>query len=188
MFKVRNFVWLIVWLISVFYCDRTKSQNVLNSDTFDIKKDTGFSSVEVAMDSLWWWSCNPKTTKSEQLMPERIFIQMARVNDTISPVIILHGQYINYRYRFTKGMESLHKAMRNKRIKSSNVEFKKTELIYYTNTGGAPSVRAEIPVIYKNKKYLFRTILLIFGNVYYPSGDIEIRYIGELPKKKKGKH
>lgn len=187
MFKVRNFVWIIGWLISVFCCDRTNSQNALISDTLDIKTDTGFSSVELAIDSLWWWSCNPKSAKSEQLMPERIFVQMAREKDTISPIIILHGQYINYRYRFTKGMESLHKSMRKKLIKSTSVEFKKSELIYYKNSGGAPSIRAEVPVIYRNKKYLFRTILLIYRNVYYPSGDIEIRYIGELPKKKKRK-
>lgn len=187
MVKVRNFVWILGWLMSIIYCEKTNSQSQLALDSTVSFSDTGFSTVEDAIDSLWWWACNPKVERSEQLMPEGIFVQMARENDTLSPMIVLHGQYINYRFRFSKGMESVQKSMKKKHLKWNKVEFKKSELIYYRNSGGAPSVRAEVPVIYRNKKYLFRTILLIYKNVYYPSGDIEIRYIRELPKEKKNK-
>lgn len=184
MIKVRNFVWILGWLMSIIYCENTNSQAESHLDSVSVSIDTGFSTVELAIDSLWWWACNPKNPRSDQLMPEGIFVQMAREKDTLSPMIVLHGQYINYRYRFTKGMESVQKSMKKKHLKWNKVEFKKSELIYYRNSGGAPSIRAEVPVIYRNKKYLFRTILLIYKNVYYPSGDIEIRYIRELPKEK----
>lgn len=187
MIKVRNFAWILGWLMSIIYCEKSNSQIELAGDSTSISVDTGFLTVEVAIDSLWLWTCNPKNPRSDQLMPENIFVQMAREKDTVSPMIILHGQYVNYRYRFTKGMENVQKSMKKKGLKPSKIEFNKTELLYYNNSGGAPSIRAEVPIIYRNKKYLFRTILLLYKKVYYPSGDLELRYIKDLPKEKRKK-
>jgi len=84
-------------------------------------------------------------------------------------------------------MENVQKSIKKKGLKPSKIEFNKTELLYYNNSGGAPSIRAEVPIIYRNKKYLFRTILLLYKKVYYPSGDLELRYIKDLPKEKRKK-
>lgn len=172
-FKVRK-VWLIlvVFLASFITPLSAKFANPKDSSSFPNPK--AFYSISQSIDSLMLWCFDKKAPLGLGLMPESDFLIMVRMVDTITPEVIVHGQYMNYRYRFLNGIKQIRKKASKQGLFYKQMEFNSTQYISYKNQGILPIWRIEFKLKRRKVSYNMRFELIEWNGNWYVSGSPEL--------------
>ncbi|MEY3966417.1 MAG: hypothetical protein RL263_1586 [Bacteroidota bacterium] len=107
-------------------------------------------------------------------MPESDFLIMVRMVDTITPEVIVHGQYMNYRYRFLNGIKQIRKKASKQGLFYKQMEFNSTQYISYKNQGILPIWRIEFKLKRRKVSYSMRFELIEWNGNWYVSGSPEL--------------
>ena len=68
-------------------------------------------------DSISNWLFTKEDYNYQGLLLESEFVAMSRLSDSVSPDIVVHGQYMQYRWRVYKGMERAQKKSKKYKLK-----------------------------------------------------------------------
>ena len=176
MFKVRFLCVLMVFFWGDIYSRSAYSElNATISDT--VPKDTmakvmrpngnpGFYSKENAIDSLMDWMFNRKSLGLYGLLAEVDFVDFVRLIDTVSPQIIVNGQYVQYRYKHAKGIQKLQKFTHKNALNKKNVQ-RVGKVISYKSSGPYSSQRVEFEIQKKKQRFTVRFELIERGDAFF---------------------
>lgn len=172
-FKVRKVWWiLVVFLASFVGPSSAKFAN--NTDSSRAKDVNAFQSISESIDSLILWSFDKKVPLGFGLMSESDFLIMVRMVDTITPEVIVHGQYMNYRYRFLNGIKQIRKKASKQGLFYKQMEYNSTQYISYKNQGILPIWRVEFNMKRRKAPYSMRYELIEWNGRWYVSGSPEL--------------
>lgn len=176
MFKVR-FLWvlLVFFLGDIFALSAHENSCTAVVDTTE--KDSlpkpmrpngnpGFFTKENAIDSLMDWMFNRKSLGLFGLLAEVDFVDFVRLVDTVSPQIIVNGQYVQYRYRHAKGIQKLQKFTHKNALNKKNVQRVGT-VISYKSSGPFSSHRVEFEIQKKKQRFTVRFELIERDGVFF---------------------
>lgn len=74
----------------------------------------GYRDLSQMFDSLFLWVFTKETYAYQGLLQEDAFVKMTRLSDSLSPPVVVHGQYKQYRWRVFKGIEGKEKGKENR--------------------------------------------------------------------------
>lgn len=172
-FKGRKVWWILVVFLTSFV-GPSSANFVNNQDSNQIPKKPAFQSITQSIDSLIFWSFDKKATLGFGLLPESDFLVMVRMVDTITPEVIVHGQYMNYRYRFFNGIKQIRKKASKQGLFYKQMEFNSSEYLSYRNQGILPVWRIEFKLKRKKMAYIMRFELIEWNGQWYVSGTPEL--------------
>jgi hypothetical protein len=171
-FKVRKVWWILVVFLASFVVPLS-AKFANTHDSTHIPNPQAFQSISQSIDSLMLWCFDKKAPLGFGLMPESDFLIMVRMIDTITPDVIVHGQYMNYRYRFLNGIKKIRKKASKQGLFYKQMEFNSTQYISYRNQGILPVWRVEFKLKRRKIAYNFRFELIEWNGNWYASGSPE---------------
>ena len=115
------------------------------TDSNAIPQQNGFASEREALDTLVHYLISPKLTMNYGFLSEDSFVAQVRRVDTLTPVVMVHAQYVQYKYRVQKGVVKFRKY-----LKEHTLNLKKKD-----TTNGLPALISWPPVVYKSKGNAF---------------------------------
>jgi hypothetical protein len=116
-----------------------------NADSSTNPQQNGFASEREALDTLVHYLISPKLTMNYGFLSEDSFVAQVRKVDTLTPVVMVHAQYVQYKYRVQKGVVKFRKY-----LKEHTLNLKKKD-----STNGLPALISWPPVVYKSKGNAF---------------------------------
>ena len=116
-----------------------------NADSSTKPQQNGFASEREALDTLVHYIINPKLTLEFGFLSEDSFVAQVRKVDTLTPLVMVHAQYVQYKYRVRKGVLKFRKY-----LKEHTLNLKKKD-----TTNGLPALISWPPVVYKSKGNAF---------------------------------
>ena len=148
MFKVR-YPFLIAAILFCFFIkkldgsgnDKSPLLGKWDTDTATMPRQYGFYTEKEALDSLVYYLVNPKLTMEIGFLSEDSFVFQVRKVDTLTPLPMVHAQYVQYKYRVQKGVVKFRKYLKN-----NSLNLKKKD-----STNGLPALISWPPVVYKSK-------------------------------------
>ena len=169
-FKVRK-VWCILVVFLASFVAPLSAKFANTKDTTPSLNTTAFYSISQSIDSLMFWCFDKRSTLGNGLMSENEFIEMVRLVDTISPEVIVHGQYMNYRYRVLNGVKQIRKKASKQGLIYKQMEFNPQKYISYKNQGILPIWRIEFKLNRRKVGYDMRFELIEWKGNWYLSGS-----------------
>lgn len=115
------------------------------ADSSAIPQQNGFASEREALDTLVHYLISPKLTMNYGFLSEDSFVAQVRKVDTLTPLVMVHAQYVQYKYRVQKGVVKFRKY-----LKEHTLNLKKKD-----TTNGLPALISWPPVVYKSKGNVF---------------------------------
>ena len=115
------------------------------ADSSAIPQQNGFASEREALDTLVHYLISPKLTMNYGFLSEDSFVAQVRRVDTLTPLVMVHAQYVQYKYRVQKGVVKFRKY-----LKEHTLNLKKKD-----TTNGLPALISWPPVVYKSKGNAF---------------------------------
>jgi len=140
----------------------------------EIPKIEGYYDLEDAFDSLKKWIFTKQTYNYQCLLSEVEFVKMTRLSDSISPEIVVHGQFVQYRWKVFKGIEKTKKKAKKLQLREGKIITYWNRRISYDNQGLYWIKRIEVPLEYKKAKYTLRFEMLRWGHKWYHVGAVQI--------------
>ncbi len=176
MFKVR-FLWvlLVFFLGDIFAlsahensCTEVVDTTQKDSLTKPVRPNgnPGFNTKENAIDSLMDWMFNRKNLGLYGLLAEVDFVDFVRLVDTLSPQIIVNGQYVQYRYKHAKSIQKLQKFTSKNGLNKKNVQ-RVGKVISYASSGPYKSQRVEFEIQKKKQRFTVRFELIERQGVFF---------------------
>lgn len=139
---------------------------------FTATDSLGYQNVKRVFDSLQVWIFTKEGYRYQGLLSESEFVEMTRLTDSVSPSIIVHGQYMQYRYRVFKGIEKAQKKAQKWNLKIDKISASWNKRISYENNGVYKMTRVEVPISYRNKPYMLRFEVLEWKGNWYHVGAV----------------
>lgn len=174
-FKVRK-VWCILVVFTATFVVPLSAKVANLRDTSKSLNPEAFHSVSQSIDSLMLWCFDKKAPLGFGLMPETDFLLMVRLIDTITPQVIVHGQYLTYRSRFLNGVKKIRKKASKEGLFYKQMEFNSTKYISYRNQGILPVWRVEFNLKRRKIGYNMRFELIEWNGNWYVSGSPELSF------------
>ena len=140
----------------------------------DIAKIEGYYALEDAFDSLRKWIFTRETYNYQYLLSEVEFVKMTRLSDSISPEIVVHGQFVQYRWKVFKGIEKAKKKAKKLQLREGKISTNWNWRISYDNQGLYLIKRIEVPLEYKKQKYTLRFEMLRWERRWYHVGAVQV--------------
>ena len=145
-----------------------------SSSNGEIPKIEGYYDLEVAFDSLKKWIFTKETYNYQCLLSEVEFVKMTRLSDSISPEIVVHGQFVQYRWKVFKGIEKAKKKAKKLQLREGKISAYWNRRISYDNQGLYGIKRIEVPLEYKKQKYTLRFEMLRWKRRWYHVGAVQV--------------
>ena len=82
------------------------------TDSSAIPQQNGFASEREALDTLVHYLISPKLTMNYGFLSEDSFVAQVRRVDTLTPLVMVHAQYVQYKYRVQKGVVKFRKYLK----------------------------------------------------------------------------
>ena len=140
----------------------------------EIPKIEGYYALEDAFDSLRKWIFTRETYNYQYLLSEVEFVKMTRLSDSISPEIVVHGQFVQYRWKVFKGIEKAKKKAKKLQLREGKISTNWNWRISYDNQGLYLIKRIEVPLEYKKQKYTLRFEMLRWELRWYHVGGVKV--------------
>jgi hypothetical protein len=153
----------------------TQGTELLDSSaTNGVSQNEGYYELKDAFDSLQKWIFTKETYNYQNVLTEPEFVKMTRLSDSLSPEIVVHGQYMQYRWRVFKGIEKTKKKAKKWQLRGDRITTKWNKRISYDNQGLYLIKRIEVPLEYRKEKYTLRFEMLRWGRKWYHVGAVQI--------------
>ena len=155
----------------MFWSNSLEGQTPRKID-FMITDSIGYQSEKEVFDSLCVWLFTKEKYAYQGLLSELEFTEMTRLTDSVSPPVMVHGQYMQYRFRVFKGIEKAQKKARKWNLKIDRISADWKKRISYENNGIYKMKRVEVPTSYRDKQYIFRFEALMWKGRWYHVGAL----------------
>ena len=132
----------------------------------------GYRDLSQMFDSLFLWVFTKETYAYQGLLQEDAFVKMTRLSDSLSPPIVVHGQYMQYRWRVFKGIEKVKKKAKKIGMRQAKVQSQWARRIAYNSEGVFKMTRLEVPISYNKQRYLLRFEGLFWNGKWYHVGEL----------------
>ena len=140
----------------------------------DVPKIEGYYDLEDAFDSLKKWIFTKQTYNYQCLLSEVEFVKMTRLSYSISPEIVVHGQFVQYLWKVFKGIEKTKKKAKKLQLREGKISAYWNRRISYDNQGLYLIKRIEVPLEYKKQKYTLRFEMLRWERRWYHVGAVQV--------------
>jgi len=140
----------------------------------EVAKIEGYYELEDAFDSLKKWIFTKETYSYQCLLSEAEFVKMTRLSDSLSPEIVVHGQFVQYRWKVFKGIEKSKKKAKKLQLREGKISTYWSRRISYDNQGLYLIKRIEVPLEYKKQKYTLRFEMLRWERRWYHVGAVQV--------------
>lgn len=140
----------------------------------EVAKIEGYYVLEDAFDSLKKWIFTRETYNYQCLLSEVEFVKMTRLSDSLSPEIVVHGQFVQYRWKVFKGIEKAKKKAKKLQLREGKISTYWNRRISYDNQGLYGIKRLEVPLEYKKQKYTLRFEMLRWERRWYHVGAVQV--------------
>lgn len=139
-----------------------------------VAQNEGYYEIEDAFDSLKKWIFTKETYNYQCLLSEAEFVKMTRLSDSLSPEIVVHGQFVQYRWKVFKGIEKSKKKAKKLQLREGKISAYWKRRITYDNQGLYGIKRIEVPLEYKKQKYTLRFEMLRWERRWYHVGAVQV--------------
>lgn len=175
--KGRKFVcitlitlWGFITLSSQISASVVPQPNQITSDT-----TKGFDDPESAIDSMVIWLFNRRSTyKNHGLLPETNFHDLTRMIDTVINDQNIHGNWLQYQYRFKRSLKKTIKYGKKNGIRSNRLNVPKSKVIRYDRNAVTPTARLEIPLESRKDHFILRLDFFKWENQWYFTGRVRM--------------
>lgn len=136
---------------------------------------TGFDNPESAIDSMVSWLFNRRSSYNGfGLLPEKHFHALIRMTDTLINDQNIHGNWLQYQYKFKKSLKKTIKYGKKNGIRSNRLNIPKSKIIRYYRNLITPTARLEIPLESGKDYFILRLDFLKRKNYWYFTGKVRI--------------
>lgn len=175
--KGRKFV--CIALVTLWGFSKLLSQTSSSSESSIVmaSSDTnnGFDDPELAIDSMVVWLFNRRSTyKNYGLLSEKNFRALARMTDTVINDQNIHGNWLQYQYRFKKSLKKTIKYGKKNSLRLNRLNILKSKIIRYDRNGVTPNSRLEIPLESRKDRFILRMDFFKWENQWYFTGKVRI--------------
>lgn len=175
--KGRKFV--CIALVTLWGFNTLLSQTSSSSESSIVmaSSDTnnGFDDPELAIDSMVVWLFNRRSTyKNHGLLSEKNFRTLARMTDTVINDQNIHGNWLQYQYRFKKSLKKTIKYGKKNSLRLNRLNILKSKIIRYDRNGVTPNSRLEIPLESRKDRFILRMDFFKWENQWYFTGKVRI--------------
>ncbi len=175
--KGRKFVCIALitlWGFNTLLSQPSRSfETRLVTDTSDTTK--GFNDPELAVDSMVSWLFNRRSTYNNYgLLSETYFHDLTRMTDTVINDQNIHGNWLQYQYRFKKSLKKSVKYGKKNGIQSNRLKIPKSEIIRYDRNGLTTTTRLEIPLESRKDRFILRLDFFKWENQWYFTGKVRM--------------
>lgn len=175
-FKGRTNRQLFQVVLGCFFIFSSNKAHSQISQNIQVVADStnGYWEVKPMWDSISNWLFTKEDYNYQGLLLESEFVAMSRLSDSVSPDIVVHGQYMQYRWRVYKGMERAKKKSKKYKLKEGKIQANWSKRISYDNEGLYRIKRVEVPVSYRKNNYNIRFEALFWKGKWYHVGAVTV--------------
>lgn len=174
-FKGRVSQVCLRWILGCFllgWSNFSYSQSEPAAASPSLVQSEGYRDLSQMFDSLFLWVFTKETYAYQGLLSEEAFVKMTRLSDSLSPPIVVHGQYMQYQWRVFKGIEKVKKKAKKLGLRQAKVQSLWTKRIAYNSEGVYKMTRLEVPISYNKQRYLLRFEGLFWNGNWYHVGAV----------------
>lgn len=175
--KGRKFVCIALITLWGFMTLSSQTSGSSESRLIQTTSDTtqGFDDPELAIDSMVIWLFNRRSTYNNHgLLSETNFHDLTRMTDTVINDQNIHGNWLQYQYRFKKSLKKSIKYGKKNGIRSNRLNIPRSKIIRYDRNGATPTSRLEIPLESRKDRFILRLDFFKWKNQWYFTGKVRI--------------
>jgi len=175
--KGRKFVCIALVTLWGFNTLLSQTSRSSKSRIIQTTSDTtqGFEDPELAIDSIVSWLFNRRSTYNNYgLLSETNFHDLTRMTDTVINDQNIHGNWLQYQYRFKKSLKKTIKYGKKNSIRSNRLNIPRYKIIRYDRNGATPTSRLEIPLESRKDWFILRLDFFKWKNQWYFTGKVRI--------------
>ena len=175
--KGRKFVCIALITLWGFTTLSSQTSGSSESRLIQTTSDTtqGFEDPELAIDSMVIWLFNRRSTYNNHgLLSETNFHDLTRMTDTVINDQNIHGNWLQYQYRFKKSLKKSIKYGKKNGIRSNRLNIPRSKIIRYDRNGATPTSRLEIPLESRKDRFILRLDFFKWKNQWYFTGKVRI--------------